>query len=479
MNTDTGSHTRVLLISVVALITLGSSRAGYGQSSVDATLSGLTVSPVDIAGFSSDVTEYHVGVADSVTQVTITPTASDSGATIRIGKTLSQSNTVSSGSGHVVLLDEGLNRVTVWVISYRANTTKDYVLIVGRGVDDGFGWKAADDFNTLWAAGNRRANGIWSDGATMWVADEQDARLYAYDMRTKARDAAKDFNTLAAAGNESPKGIWSDGTTMWVADWSDRKLYAYNMSTRARDASRDVDRQTTGGGNLHPKGIWSDGATMWVAYSFGGAGDGKLLAHALGTNSRDAAKDFNTLQAAGNEHPEGIWSDGATMWVSDDRKLYAYNLQTKERNAALDYNSLKDANANIVPTGIWSDGATMWVAGANGKIFSFNMPPPISYDSDSDGLIEISNLAQLNAIRWDQDGDGAVDNIANASAYSAAFPFSAAGMGCASSCIGYELAASLSFDENGDGRITAADGVYWNGGAGWAPIGVFFCHARR
>ena len=98
---------------------------------------------------------------------------------------------------------------------------------------------------------------------------------------------------------------------------------------------------------------------------------------------------------------------------------------------------------------------------------------PVSYDSDGDGLIEISSLAQLNAIRWDLDGDGAVDNAANESSYAAAFPIAAAGMGCPTTCIGYELAVSLSFDENGDRRITPADAGYWNGGAGWVPIGGF------
>ena len=99
---------------------------------------------------------------------------------------------------------------------------------------------------------------------------------------------------------------------------------------------------------------------------------------------------------------------------------------------------------------------------------------PVSYDTDGDGLIEIGSLAQLNAIRWDPDGDGdgAVTG-ADATAYTTAFPNAAAGMGCPTTCIGYELAASLSFDENGDGRITAADGGYWNGGAGWVPIGGF------
>ena len=38
-------------------------------------------------------------------------------------------------------------------------------------------------------------------------------------------------------------------------------------------------------------------------------------------------KDFDTLKAAGNIAPTGIWSDGKTMWVTDssDDKIYAYD----------------------------------------------------------------------------------------------------------------------------------------------------------
>ena len=103
------------------------------------------------------------------------------------------------------------------------------------------------------------------------------------------------------------------------------------------------------------------------------------------------------------------------------------------------------------------------------------------YDSNDDGLIEVSNLAQLNAIRWDLDGDGAVGTADQAN-YTAAFPNAAAGMGCPDGsdadtnpdpCIGYELKADLTFDSNGDGSVTAADsgGLYWNSGAGWIPLG--------
>ncbi|MDE2836231.1 MAG: hypothetical protein OXL97_01805 [Chloroflexota bacterium] len=94
------------------------------------------------------------------------------------------------------------------------------------------------------------------------------------------------------------------------------------------------------------------------------------------------------------------------------------------------------------------------------------------YDADDDGLIEVASLAQLNAIRWDLDGDGTPAS-ANASDYSSAFPNAATGMGCPQAgCTGYELAANLDFDTNGDGSTNVAGDAYWNDGAGWEPIGT-------
>ena len=106
----------------------------------------------------------------------------------------------------------------------------------------------------------------------------------------------------------------------------------------------------------------------------------------------------------------------------------------------------------------------------------------VDYDSNDDRLIEISNLAQLNAVRWDLNGDGAVDATTDSASYTAAFPNAAAGMGCPDGsdadtnpdpCLGYELKNALTFDTNNDGSVTVADsgGLYWNGGAGWTPMG--------
>ena len=95
-----------------------------------------------------------------------------------------------------------------------------------------------------------------------------------------------------------------------------------------------------------------------------------------------------------------------------------------------------------------------------------------SYDTDRDGLIEVSDLTQLNVIRWDLDGDGSPSS--NATGYNAAFPNAIAGMGCPDSgCSGYELISDLDFDTNGNGRADAGD-AYWNDGEGWLPIGNDF-----
>ena len=92
---------------------------------------------------------------------------------------------------------------------------------------------------------------------------------------------------------------------------------------------------------------------------------------------------------------------------------------------------------------------------------------PHDYDRDDHGLLEVSNLAQLNAIRWDLDGDGS----AAVAGYAEAFPLARSDMGCPTNgCVGYELAAGLDLDTDADGAEDSDD-EYWNDGAGWEPIG--------
>ena len=107
------------------------------------------------------------------------------------------------------------------------------------------------------------------------------------------------------------------------------------------------------------------------------------------------------------------------------------------------------------------------------------MPQRGDYDYDDDGLIEIRTLAQLNAMRWDLDGDGTP--ASSAANYGKAFRNHATGMGCPTvgGCTGYELENDLDFDTDGDGSThTGGTGdsgdAYYNSGSGWAPIPAQF-----
>ena len=105
-----------------------------------------------------------------------------------------------------------------------------------------------------------------------------------------------------------------------------------------------------------------------------------------------------------------------------------------------------------------ADGAPdyPWNFGGSGDYPALNtpaqrtaaIPAPMDYDVNNNNLIDISSIAQLNAIRWDLDGDGDPE-AANANAYRTVFGGRATStpgrMGCPAACAGYELTASLTF----------------------------------
>ncbi len=96
-------------------------------------------------------------------------------------------------------------------------------------------------------------------------------------------------------------------------------------------------------------------------------------------------------------------------------------------------------------------------------------PALVRYDSDGDGLIEISNLDQLNAIRYDLDGDG-IPEDASKDKFNAAYPVSGEEVVCNNNCGGYELARPLDFADAGSYASGAINDA-WTTDDGWQPIG--------
>ena len=94
--------------------------------STDATLSGLTLSEINIGTFASGTTSYTADVANSVTETTVTPTVNHSGATYVI-----ELDGVEDADG-VVSLAAGSNVITIEVTAEDDTTTRTYTVTVTR-----------------------------------------------------------------------------------------------------------------------------------------------------------------------------------------------------------------------------------------------------------------------------------------------------------------------------------------------------------
>ena len=331
----------------------------FNMPGTDATLSALTVSPKNIIGFKADRTSYAVGVDNTVAQVTISGTPTDSEASVAI--TPDDADPVMDG--HQVGLSAGANTVTVTVTS-EAGFTKRYRITVAQGVTTNFGWKAGDDLDGLIAAGNQDPYGIWSNGTTTWVLDSVDTFVYAYN-RDGSRNTGREFDL--DSDNTNPTGAWSNGTTVWISYYFDKKLYAYNVSSGMQQTSLEIDIT----GNSSATGIWSDGTTIWVADTLYPL----LYAYQLSNGTRQPSLDIDISDVT---NPVGIWSDGSTIWVTDTldgaQKILAYNLADGARIADSDFNTLRAAGV-AYPRGLWGDQYNLWVADVTkDKVYAFKIP---------------------------------------------------------------------------------------------------------
>ena len=253
-------------------------------------------------------------------------------------------------------------------------------------------------------------SGAWSDGATLWLAengDGADDAVYAYDLATGERVEEREFELDEA--NRAPRGVSSDRTTLWISDSGQEKLFAHDLETGERLPERDIALAER---NRAARGIWTDGETMWVL----DGGKDALFAYDL--ESGELLAEY-ALDSA-NDDPRGLWSDGISVWVSDHgaKRLFAYRLpapegpaaedaepQNLERVRAEEFSMLSRASNNS-PRGIWSDGEVMYVADeSDGRVYSYNLPDAIDARLASLTLSGVE-FGEFDPGRSDYEGTG-------------------------------------------------------------------------
>ena len=266
-----------------------------------------------------------------------------------------------------------------------------------------FEWTVKRDIEAL-DSGHDAPTGAWSDGTTLWIAensDGADAAVYAYDLKSGERVPDREFELDER--NRAPRGVWSNGKVLWVSDSGRNKLFAHDLETGARLPDRDIALAER---NAAARGIWSDGETMWVL-------DGRrdaLFAYDL--KSGELLAEY-ALDGA-NDDPRDIWSDGVTVWVSDDgaKRLLAYRLEEGDdgqlelvRNRDEEFKELSKASNNS-PRGIWANTDVMYVADeSDDRVYSYNMPDAIDARLASLTLSGIE-IGEFSSERREYEGVG-------------------------------------------------------------------------
>ena len=365
---DIGENTMTVTVTVTADSvsqdsTITVTRLDVGELSDDSSLTSLSVSGAAMDTFSPEEFSYSA-VAEALTNtVTVAALAAHADATV----TVTPDDADLDTAGHQVSLVADDTLITVEVVSSDTTNRTTYSVTVASTPQLAMDQVPKLATQIALASANGRPVGTWADGNTIWVADTDDDKLYAYNLVTGAHDGDKDI-TLSD-GNRDPSAIWSDDTTIWVSDTSDAKLYAYALATGTRDSGSDI---ALGSDNRSPAAIWSDKTTMWVANLWTLV----VQAYELSSGNRDSSKDIGTLASAGIYWPSAMWSDGTTLWVLDftSYRIYAFELVTGIPKPAFDLDALEERD-NMHPTGLWSDGTTFWVAdNFDDIIYTFEAP---------------------------------------------------------------------------------------------------------
>ena len=334
----------------------------------------------------------------------------------------------------------GSDGTTLWVES-KLTLTKPYVV---NAYDLYTKERRPDrDLRTIDISG-AIASMFWTDGTTMWHGTSSGRFIRSIRIHDRSEDTSRDFST----DHSSSKGMWSDGETIWIADDSDQKIYAYRMPA-ASDTSigvltvngedvaglhpEEIDHQHGVASTITQATVLAKPTNRFAELEFDGTDadpntdgfqinlsdvrnrltDGFQInlsdvrnrlnfnidaanrdrgRHALSINQGVSA-DFGwravddldgVMSVAGNDDPAALWSDGTTFWVSDtrDAPIYAYDVESMTRDPDKDFPELDQDNGQ--PRGMSSDGTTMWVVDiADKKLYAYDMDTK-ARDSDKD-----------------------------------------------------------------------------------------------
>ena len=245
-----------------------------------------------------------------------------------------------------------------------------------------------------WSIGNG-AHRYVSANTPLWMhsSDSQNLFFRVHGVRIPHPPRVTGFDLHRE--NNNPQGIWGNDKTIWVSQSGTApKLFAYNRSDGSRDSSKDFTTLNAAG-NESPTGLCSNGTTMFAVDGT----DNKVYAYKMSDTTRDSAKDVTLAMA--NAKGTGVWCDANTIWVANDalsagNKIFAYQRSDGTHDSTKDMESLyvssaaDDENAED-PSGLWSNGTTMFVTDSeDDKVYAYKLSDQTG-DSDKEIALDSDN----------------------------------------------------------------------------------------
>ncbi len=303
--------------------------------------------------------------------------------------------------------------------------------------------------------GNQSSGGLGGSVEAGAVA----AAVY-WDSETSAKTNAFGEGALAGVSGKTAAELQAPTSYAGIyADWN------------ATDADGNAtDYWDFGNANQYPAlkiDFDNDGTASWQEFGYQ-LREGPRLREGLQRVTRDRIAFDLRWSAPDTSHWDNppqidyrIYRDGAALDIGADDIA-----ETRAANGEIVYSY---ADAGLLADTVYAYHIAAVVGG--GEPSRSATAFEVDYDRDDDGLIEITTLEQLSAIRWDLDGDGKPDESARE--YAQAFPGITDSAGCPDTCNGYELRRDLDFDDAASyasGSVNTA----WTSGVGWLPIGTVF-----
>ena len=352
---------------------VGAATVAIRPVGTDATLSDLTLTDVAMPAFDADTPAYAATAAPGAASTTVEATPADANAAVEI--TDAAGSTV--GTRRTSTLATGANEISATVTAEDGGTERTYTVTVTRPP----GWGERLPARDIELAGTRQPMGLWSDGSVLWVTPSwYSASLLAYDLATGERLTGRD---IELSEEQVYSALTGAGGTLWAALYGQSHVEAYRLSDGERLADDDLADTLAAAENGNPTGLWAHAGILRVA----DWSDRRIYAYALADGARDEDAEFGlTAEDTQTIRPWGLFSAGDTALVSSWGRgaVRAYRVSDGARLEARD---IATDEANADPHGLWSNGKVLWVVDAtDAKLYAYAVPGLAQAESPSGGL---------------------------------------------------------------------------------------------